>query len=338
MKNIRLLLLRFFLAVSLIVFFAFFIFACSTETAIQGVLNRSASAPLFLECRAISPTEIIFNFSEPVKIKSLNFDFDAEIISIEEGEQVLITLSEPLMEGIKITADILVEDTNRNTLNVLVPFRSRNDRMPRLLFNELRTEGSNVTNPLTSRVEFMEFISESEGNLGAIRVYLASYSIVNPVYEFPAAEVKAGEYIVLHLRTPSPDCRDETGSDLALSGGNEATPNSREFWVPGSAKRLRKTDIAYIVDQDDRVLAGVLLKENPDTPWSTPALAAAADLLISQGAWLSEDVIHSASTTTTRTISRDETLTHADRSENWYITVTSGHTPGRSNIVRRLNP
>ena len=312
--------------------------ACSTETAIQGVLNRAASAPLFLECRAISSTEIVFGFSVPVKMKSLLFDTDMEILSVEEGEEILVTLARPLTEGIKVTADILVEDAYRNTLNVLVSFRSRNDRMPKLLFNELRTEGSSVTNPITARVEFMEFFAKSAGNLGALRVFIASYSIVDPVYEFPPAEVKAGEYIVLHLRTPSPDCRDETGADLAFSGGNEALPDARDFWVPGSVKRFRKNDVVYILDQDDRMIDAVLLNENPGSPWRTPALAAAAESAVSQGAWVSAEAFRSTSTTTTRTICRDETLEHGGRPESWYITVTSGQTPGKPNNIRRFNP
>ena len=317
---------------------------CSSEAAIQGILSGTATAPVFLECRAISATEIVFRFSEPVRMRSLYLDPVADVLAYEEGEEITITLSEPLKEGARIIADILVEDENRNTLNVLAPFRARNDRVPKLVINELRTEYSRP------RVEFVEFIAQSAGNLGALRLFLAGHSVTQPVYEFPPVEVQSGEYIVLHLRTIENGCVDETGDNLALSGGTDAFPDARDFWVPGATKLFRKTDVVYLMDQDDRIIDAVLLSENSGTVWGKADLAFAAELLASQAAWFPRggetleagsyvltpaDAIISARTTATRTISRDETLAGGGRAENWYITATSNATPGKPNSTKR---
>ncbi|MDR0497244.1 MAG: hypothetical protein LBH42_06500, partial [Treponema sp.] len=93
---------------------------CSTEGGLQQILGIKADVPVFLDCRPVSSTEMVFKFNAPVRVVSLDFDPPLEINSIEEGNEVLVTFTGPLSEGKKVTADILVEDSGRNTLNVIV--------------------------------------------------------------------------------------------------------------------------------------------------------------------------------------------------------------------------
>ena len=332
----------------LAVVFLVFTWSCSTEGDIRKILGTHAEPPVFLDCRPVSSTEIAFKFSQPVRVVSLSFDSALETGSIEEGQELRIHLKEPLEAGKKYTVDILVEDSDRNSLNVIVPFRARNDRMPALVFNELRTEYSKP------RAEFVEFLVMEAGNLGAMRLYIAGQSLSKPVYEFPPAEVNKGEYMVLHLRTIDEGCLDETGSDLALSSGTGSDTNARDFWVPGAAKLLRKTDALWLVDQDDRIIDAVLLSEKPDANWNNRDIAAAAEFFGSERAWLPPkgegrdiipehwvpgptDAVITGGTTVTRTICRDESLAHENRGGNWYITATSSATPGKPNSVKRFN-
>ena len=323
---------------------ALLVFAsCSTGDVLQQILENNAQVPVFLECRPVSPTEIAFRFSQPVRVISLNFDPALEVDSVEEGEEVNVFFTQSPGEGRKITADILVEDSSANTLNVIVPFRTRNDRMPKLIFNEIRTEYSRP------RVEFVEFFVLEGGNLGAMRLFIAGHSISKPAYEFAPIEVKAGEYITLHLRTIEEGTADETGTNLALSGGTGSRDDARDLWVPGAVKLVRKTDALWLLDQDDRILDALLLSENPGPAWANQNIAAAAELFGREKAWLPSDgaaagwvpgpsdAVITAGTTATRTINRDESLTPSPRAENWYVTVTSGNSPGRQNDPRRFN-
>ena len=319
--------------------------SCSTEGSIQQILGRSAQAPVFMDCRPVSSAEITFKFSQPVRVVSLNFDPVLEIGSIEEGQEVKVTFTRPLEAGKKFTADILVEDSDRNTLNVIIPFRARNDRMPALVFNELRTDYSKP------RVEFVEFFTLEKGNLGAMRLFIAGYSLSKPVYEFSPIEVKAKEYIVLHLRTTEEGCVDETGQDLSLSAGTDALKDARDLWIPGSTKLLHRTDALWLVDQDDRIIDAVLLSENSGAEWNAKDkdIATAAEFLGRKGAWLplsgdrpdenwfpSPDfAIVSTGTSPTRSICRDENLPFASRAGNWYITANSSNTPGKPNNPKR---
>ncbi|MDR2102054.1 MAG: hypothetical protein LBP43_05735 [Treponema sp.] len=342
--------------------------ACSSEDVIEQILKEgvnfqgdsggglgtnstSTESPVFLGYKALSPTELSFQFSLPVTVRSLNFDPPAEVEGVDEGDTVTVTLSEPLKGGERFVADILVEDGRRNTLNVLIPFRARNERIPEFLITELRTEVSKL------KVEFVELKTLSAGNLGALRLFITTNSMDIPVFEFPPVEVAEGEYLVVHLRSAEAGISNELEDDLGESGGTETNPESRDFWVPEAEERFRKTDAVYLLDQDDRIIDGVIFSETADAWWTKETLAAAAEFLSEQGAWMpisaagSEedppagnagaipgpaDAVNSSKTTNTRSICRDETLPDSNTAADWYITVTSGATPGRPNNPNRF--
>jgi hypothetical protein len=274
-----------------------------------------------------------------VQVKSFILDPPWPAESRCEGSAVKLLLGESPGEGERFVADLLVEDEAGNTLNVLIPFRTRNDRVPRILINELRTEYSKP------RTEFVELKSLEAGNLGALRLYIAGNTKDPLVFEFPPVEVAEGEYIVLHLRSLDSDTGtvNETGPDLSLSKGNEAGNKARDFWIPGSAKLLHKTDAVYLSDQDDRIIDAVMLSEAPDSWWPKEEFVQAADLFYGQGAWLSgdgkiagpQDAVITGKTTPTRSICREEKVSDGNDSGDWYITANSSATPGGPNNPKR---
>ena len=332
-------------------FLVFLAFSCSTDRGIQQILGSSAEAPVFVDCRPVSSTEIVFKFSKPVRIISLNTDPALETADIEEGQEVTITFNRPMEAGKKFTADILVEDSERNSLNVIVPFRARNDRMPAMVFNELRFDNASSSH----KVEFVEFKTLEAGNLGAMRLFIAHQSLSNPFYEFPPVEVKAGEYIVLHTRTVEEGCVDETGTNLGLSPGVEALSDARDFWIPGNKKYLHNINGLWLLDQDDRIIDALLLCESSDLSGASAALAKtfndAAEFLGKGKAWLPlsggipgegwipspSDAAITKGTTNTRTLCRDEGIPHERRAGNWYICATSSATPGKANSTKKYN-
>jgi hypothetical protein len=317
--------------------------ACSAETAVQQVLGASAKAPEFLECRAVSATEIAFRFSLPVTVSSLQFEPELAVDSVDGGLLVTVTLKEPLSGGERFVADILVADEGGNTLNVLAPFRSRNDQMPSLVISEIRTEYSKP------RVEFVEIKTLSAGNLGGIRLFLAETGAGEAFFEFPPAQTAAGEYVVVHLRTLDPNSVNETTGNLEATPytkENEAWPDARDFWIPDAKKHLaKKAGMAYLLDQDDRVLDALLWSESADPWWADEKLAAGAEFLASQEAWVGAgdipgpaDAVSSAYTTATRSICRDEAAPDTNSATDWYITAASGSTPGKKNSTKKYQP
>jgi len=306
---------------------ALMVSACSTEAALQGLLGTSAVSPVFLGCKTSAEGEVEFLFSREVKVSSLYFDPPLETEVVRQGEAVTIRFRSTLPGGSKIAADLLVEDKAKNTLNVLVNFRTRNDRMPDLLINEIRTAYSKP------KVEFVEIRTLTAGNLGGMRLF-AAYESEAPIFEFPSVEVKAGEYIVVHTRSIEEGLVDETGTKLGESGGTEASANARDFWIPGSVL-LHSTNAIYLMDQDDKVLNGVTLFGSK-YKW-TDRVAEAAQFLADQNAWKGaspEDAVDSDGNTATRTICRT-TGANTNSAANWYITATSSATPGGANSAKR---
>ena len=212
-----------------------------------------------------------------------------------------------------------------------------------LQINELRTEYANP------KAEFIEFKILSAGNLSGVRVFVAS-NYKNPlIYEFAPVEVKKGEYVVLHLRTmDEASSVNEYGNNLSESGGADSSAHARDFWIPGKEKLLRKTDIVYVLDNDDNIMDAVLIAEKPDLVWPTlskqDCFPAVAEFLFNNGAWKSadggipapQDAVSSANTSQTQTICRDEAVKDTNTAADWYIAAKSCLTPGMKNNPKRL--
>jgi hypothetical protein len=138
----------------------------------------------------------------------------------------------------------------------------------------------------------------------------------------------------------------ETEGDPSLSGGADTTENSWDFWIPNTEKLLHKTDTVYLMDQDDNIIDAVMMSENPDPWWTKDHFVQAADLLFQQGAWVSADgeipgpadavITFNIKTAMTRSISRDETAGDSNSAADWYVTATSGASPGTVNSVKRF--
>jgi hypothetical protein len=303
-------------------------------------MNKRASAPVFLGSNTVSATEICFQFSLPVTLLSARFSPDMEVESVVEGMDVVITVGEGAEAGGQVAADILVEDEYKNTLHVLTSFRTRNDRIPSFVITEIRTETSKP------KGEFVELKMSSDGNLGALRMFAATNGIDAPTFEFEPVEVKKGEYVVIHLRTYEGGSVNEDGTDVAAASATDAQATARDFWLPDAAERLRKTDAIFFLDQDNIVLDAVLF--SADGSWGSKTysgdMVKAARLLGERGAWTAtsgevpvggvpapEDAFSSANTTATRTICRREAAADTNTAADWYITVSSGATPGKAN-------
>jgi hypothetical protein len=291
-------------------------------------------APIFLGFELLPENEIEFVFSHPVSLLSLTFSPELRFETVGEGSRLKIKLAEESEPGLLIEADLLVKDVHGNTVNERLSFRAKNNRVPLMQINELRTVFSDP------KAEFIEFRILEGGNLGTLRVFAAGNNEAPMIYEFKPVEVKKDEYVVLHLRTPEEGkCKDEYGTSLKESGGTDSSPTARDLWIPGSNTLLCKTDAVYVSDQDGKVLDAVMFSEKSSASWENERLARTADFLFSQGSWESpsgtacspKDAVSSANTSLTRTISREESVQNTHTKDDWYIAPVYGATPGLPN-------
>ena len=214
--------------------------------------------------------------------------------------------------------------------------------VPSLLINELRTEENSYD------AEFIELKMLSAGNLGGLRVFIASNNNNTHVFEFLPVEVKKDEYVLLHLFKRNAGCIDEYGEDLNESGGTDSSPTVRDFWISGKAELLDKDDAVYIMDQGGNVLDAVMIiKDSGYTSWSKVTggnrLAEAAEFLFNKGAWKSAGgtipspadavnlYLYRTNTSPSWSVSRYEEAEDTNTAADWYVTAAGGFTPGNEN-------
>ena len=313
--------------------------SCNDNEAMNNLLGTTISAPVYSGHKVVSGQQVDFYFSTNIKVLAARFQPEVTLAPAAAGSTVMVTMAEEYSGGEKFIADILVEDQNGSTLNVLVPFRTRNDNMPMLQINEIRFDYSKP------RAEFIEFRARSSGNLGAIRLFVISADPSGPIYEFPPVQVAAGEYILLHMRTLATDrAIDEVGSQLNLAQAGYRVDYSdtvRDLWLPVTKKLLHKTDVIYLLDQDDNIIDGIMTAETTKAWEKNAAFTRAAEFLAKQGRWNNksgvnvrtpeaEDAVPTNEVTLTRTLNRSagaDTRSAAD----WYTCASSGNSPGFPN-------
>jgi hypothetical protein len=304
--------------------------------------DDSIPETVFLYWDAISESEIVFEFSHPVIVEDLEIIPFMQIGAIEDGEStVRLILDEELETGEWYEAVLTGKDQYENHVDVQVSFRYRPGQIPELLITELRTEYSNP------KAEFIELRMLSDGNLEGLKVFIASNTKNPLVYVFGQADVTKGQYVVLHLRTLEESCISEYNGKIDESGGADSSPAAWDFWIDIKTELLRKTDAVYVTDKEGFCLDAVMFAEYSETWKDKVFFTEASAFLFAQGAWKSEaetvsgpqDAVNTnKTTTTTRTICRDETTANSHTASDWYITATSGATPGRPNNPNRYAP
>jgi hypothetical protein len=293
--------------------------------------------PEFLNFGLFSKKEIHFNFSTAVNSVFCSFTPSQEIDFIQDGKTVKVYLKENLELQTEFLIELNVKDDWENSLSVEVPL-TVNDWIPKIEINELYTEYQG--SPL--RVEFIEFKVKSAGDLDGLQLYIM-WDAKNPfVYNFPPVDIKLGEYVTLHLRTPDNTCVNELGENLNESGGIDSCPTARDLWIHGiTAKYLHRTDIVYLQDSSGNVLDAVILNETPGEKWSSSRqhFAEIMEDLYYRGAWKSTsgqlpgpfDAVDTSSITATKTVSRYEEKENTHTANDWFVTNTNGKTPGQPN-------
>jgi hypothetical protein len=263
-------------------------------------------------------------FSEAVSLSSLRFDPAVPVAHTQDGAAtVRIVFSRSLDAGRRYVVDLAAADSDGNTISVLAPFIGHNGNPPVLVINEIRTEYSKP------KVEFVEFYVSGSGNIGGLSLVSATVGFSEPVFTFPPLKVSAGDFIVVHLRSPDEGVMDELAA-VDQSPGTDASPTARDFWVPGTAKRIRKTDVVAVLGTDGKPLDGIMFSEAPDQEWKTEELRSAADILLRSNAWVGPPA-SSVGCTTTRTLCRETGSFDSDTRNDWKVVGTGGATPGSAN-------
>ncbi|MBO4320885.1 MAG: hypothetical protein J5857_10510 [Treponema sp.] len=339
-------------------------FGC--KSSIEGVdfLEGDFSVPEITNVEVTDSYSVSLDFSKPVNVnlacvseKGEGSDKNKVVrentVSVlpkldDEGHKVTFVMEEKSEIGRKYILDAELEDESGNTLTVQVEFKGFNDRIPCLVMSELRMKKkSSQKGP-----EFVEFYALSSGNTSGLALVSGANGIEN-CYEFPAIEVKAGEYIVVHLRNDCSGSVDETGTNLALATAPDCIRTARDLFAPRGDKDKRflgiGSDVIYLQNLNTGILydAVVVIDKKKNTEKIPDSLAEAAFLVEQSGLWLDSEGnpsctlesavdgstidkdAHSLNRKSVRSLKPDS---HAAKASMWYeVTKTKEQTPGSQN-------
>ena len=320
--------------------------SCKITPEGVDVSTGDFTAPELLEFTALSANEIAVSFSEEVRITDghITTEPDGSVFETTHSSNELaavqkLTLAQNMTAGEKYRFSGIAEDGKGNSLSFSVGFSGYNSHVPLLVLSEIRSE-----NDSTKKTEFIELYVVNGGNLAGVTVFSASDGN-DCIYEFPSCEVSAGEYIVLHYRKLEDSCVDETGSNLALSGGSAATA-ARDFLVNNTTARISKSDVILLRERaGGNLLDAVLYSESTKTAWKNDVIRKAAEEAVANGLWAEGSVVSAATVsdgvTPTRTLSRQNIPAIAaaqsysgsfNGKAMWLVTKTSSASPGAPNL------
>lgn len=321
--------------------FALALGACAPATgpgSVGGSLPASdLSPPLLLDAGPTGARAFSLLFDEQIEAVAGSFALEpasAELCPSVDGARLDIAFSADQEPGRDYALAGEVSDGHGNLSRFLVNFVGWNDRIPTLHLSELQTAKNSST--LHPHRDFVELAALSSGNMGGVELEWCSTVRVYS-YRFPGIEVAEGERIVLHLAPEGiAEELDETGADLALSGGVDATATGRDLWsgaggLPDESGvvALRRRPGGEIVDglfygADDK--SGQLADDKIGAAVSELVDAGIWSLAGTAGAWEDAFVWHPS---VSRSLNR--TSDWIAGAAGWYLSATSGQTPGAAN-------
>ena len=335
------------------------------RSSVDGIdfLQGDFSVPEIVNVQVKDPYSITMDFTKPVQVNlacvsekgesSGNNPGKEESVPVsalpdDEGCTIDFVMEEKSEIGKKYVLDAELEDASGNTLTVQVEFKGFNDRVPALVMSELRMKKkSSMKGP-----EFVEFYAIASGNTSGLALVSGANGIEN-CYEFPAIEVKAGEYIVVHLRNDCDGSVDETGTKLSLASAPDCSNTARDLFVPRGDKDKRflgiGSDVIYLKNANTGELYDALLviDKNKNPEKIPESLLEAAALVEQSGLWLDSDGnpsctvgsavdgssidkdAHSLNRKNVKSLKADD---HPAKASMWYeVSKTKEQTPGSQN-------
>jgi hypothetical protein len=318
--------------------------SCALNPEIVTVWGGDAEVPKLVGVEPLSAKEIRATFSAPVSISNAEVampEVPGAIITTsweaDGGNSVVFILDESVGVGAPAALSATVADGKGNSLAFSVPFTGYNDHPAKLRINEIRIDYVGAKDKTFPKVEFIEFVVVSSGNLGGVEVYNAA-NAARPSYEFPPVEVSAGDFIVYHLRSIEEGLVNETGA-IDASAGTDAKPTARDFWDTQTRKPFKDDNVILVRERKaGPIMDALLYVATKTTDWPSDTVKAAAELAFSSGAWKpGSDVSDAAGTKSlspTRTLGRDSLSRDTDSSSDWAVCAQSKYSPGMANPAR----
>lgn len=267
--------------ITTITLFAVLPISCKVTSQGIQIIGGNYTLPQLDDVEVIDDKTVVLRFSEEVSIKNLivspflegisnsteisqteelslalksatdkNESLECVVEFENENKDAKIIMNENTKIGKKYEIYGVVEDKIGNSLTFCVPFRGFNSKIPKLLITEIHPAMASQTNNDKSknirRLEYVKILALTDGNLSGLKFCSGSYG-EDKGYDFPAVEVKQGEFFLLHLRSWGEGCISEECDDLSLAFSRYTSETYRDLWTDSATKCVGdKRDILII--------------------------------------------------------------------------------------------
>lgn len=334
-----------------VVSFALCPISCKVTDEGLQLLHGDYAAPVLESYAAESEKRVLLSFSERVTItgaiitRAAPFSDDAlsaedvglspalKVVSGEtdgisvgisyggDGRTAIAEAAEALEAGAQYALYGEARDENGNTLTFCVPFIGFNSRIPKIVISGVHPQFvSAPSGGGDAKCEFVELYALTDGNIAGLAIQSAADGI-DRAFTLPAAEVRAGDVIIVHLRTKGDGCVSETGGDLSLASGWYTSPAVRDIWSPNEKACLGDKEDAVMLANafTGDILDAVLYAHPESAAWSNGNVKAAAQKIAAKGIWKSVSIEDGASTdglTASKMLKRSGCIALRQKAEN----------------------
>ncbi len=291
--------------------------------------------------QSLGPGEVSVSFDEDAALdrEKTRISPALEVREVSgPGRSVLLRGAEQ-EPGVRYFLESEARDAHGNTSSFVAEFYGYNDRVPRLLINELTPRGSG------NHPDIVELKILTAGNMGGVVLYLGSPASYDARLVFPPFEAPAGSFLVVHLKpTGDPGEKDET-TDPAASTGFDATGTAFDFWMrDGKGLGGNNGAVSVFERPGGACLDGILYSNRTAESdelyggFGSAEMRARAEDLAGCAAWTPagvrvtpEDCVNPEGSTGTRSVCRSAASDDSNRAQDWHIVPTRRSTIGAAN-------
>jgi hypothetical protein len=306
---------------------------------------RSAEAdlrpPQVETVRTLGPNDIGIRFNEDARLNAEKTSITPElpISGITASAREIVIHGAAQTPGRPYTLETEALDARGNSASFIVEFYGWNGSVPRLLINELTPRGSG------SHPDLVEIKALSAGDMGGVTLYLGTPGSHDGRICFPSFAVAAGSFILAHLRPAGDPGEGDETSDMAASGGFDASDTAYDFWLPEGKGLGGNNGVLSLYDRPGGTCIDGVLYSNRTSQsderfrgFGSAEVLARAEELVRDGGWkpagsrvLPEDGVNPDGSTGTRSLCRSSGSADTDGPADWHIVPTRKATFGAEN-------
>ncbi|THB66751.1 MAG: hypothetical protein D6B26_02345 [Spirochaetaceae bacterium] len=317
------------------------IMACQATEDVYLFMSEGLHPPLISSIKMTSPQRIEVHSDSPLLSAGLQLEPHIAITdSGTEGKLAWFELTEPVAIGERYAAMTVLSNDRGHSAQSLNWIYGFNPNPAGLFLNEIIVAGSG-NNP-----DCLEILVTESGNAGGAAWFLGTAAVHEAAYFFPAIEVNAGDYILLHVQAEGlPEEVDELDGDLAASGGKLSHTAARDLWLSEPVGLPGTNAVLSLYEQADGPISDCIIYSNrtndSDTTYrgfGTSRMLAWIEAVESENVWETagsllrpEDCVNPDGSTGTRSINRAWPYQDTDSKNDWHIVPTLGASFGEDN-------